>query len=211
MAVRRTDRPGERRCSESGFAAFVDAWRSALLSRRTFLAQAAAASAAALFPLSSRATAGAADSTSTAGQLGPAQWRTLAAVQAHLFPAAADSPGAADINALDYLRAVLAGPALDADEKAFIVNGVGWLEDIAREQTGAAFTALDAGQREVVLRRVEKSSAGETWLANILLYIFEALLCDPVYGGNPEGVGWKWLQHQPGFPRPPADKIYGRL
>ena len=34
------------------------------------------------------------------------------------------------------------------------------------------------------------------------LYIFEALLSDPVYGGNPEGIGWRWLGHRPGFPRP---------
>ena len=209
--MRRTDRPAERRASEGDFASFVNAWRTALISRRAFLAQAAATSAAALFPFPAAAAAGDKKAVSIPARLAPAQWRTLAAVQAHLFPAAPGSPGAADINALDYLRGVLDGPALDDDEKAFLVDGVGWLEDIAREQTGADFGALDAAQREDVLRRVERSSAGETWLANVLLYIFEALLCDPVYGGNPDGVGWAWLQHQPGFPRPPADKIYGRL
>jgi gluconate 2-dehydrogenase gamma chain len=48
-------------------------------------------------------------------------------------------------------------------------------------------------------------------LSLLLYYIFEALLSDPVYGGNPGGIGWQWLEHQPGFPRPPADKIYGNL
>ncbi len=205
--MRRTGRPGERRCSEGGFAAFVAAWRRELVSRRAFLVQ-AAASAAALFPFPAAADKAA---VATPARLDSARWRTLAAVQAHLFPATPGSPGAADINALDYLRGVLDGPALDDDEKAFLVDGVGWLEDISREQTGAGFGALDAAQREDVLRRVARSSAGQTWLANLLLYIFEALLCDPVYGGNPDGVGWAWLQHQPGFPRPPADKIYGRL
>jgi len=42
----------------------------------------------------------------------------------------------------------------------------------------------------------------------VLGYIFEALLVDPVYGGNPNGIGWKWLEHQPGLPRPTADKRY---
>ena len=31
---------------------------------------------------------------------------------------------------------------------------------------------------------------------------------DPVYGGNPDGIGWKWLMHPPGFPRPPKGKTY---
>jgi gluconate 2-dehydrogenase gamma chain len=52
---------------------------------------------------------------------------------------------------------------------------------------------------------------GRAWLSLLLYYIFEALLSDPVYGGNPGEIGWRWLEHQPGFPRPPADKIYGSL
>jgi gluconate 2-dehydrogenase gamma chain len=36
----------------------------------------------------------------------------------------------------------------------------------------------------------------------LLDYIMEALLTDPVYGGNPNSIGWQWLKHQPGFPRP---------
>ena len=45
----------------------------------------------------------------------------------------------------------------------------------------------------------------------ILTYLLQALLTDPVYGGNPNGVGWKWLHHQPGFPRPPKDETYFKL
>jgi len=32
-----------------------------------------------------------------------------------------------------------------------------------------------------------------------------------VYGGNPDGIGWKWLEHQPGYPTPPADKSWYKL
>jgi len=45
----------------------------------------------------------------------------------------------------------------------------------------------------------------------LLTYILEALLTDPVYGGNPNGIGWTWLQHQPGFPTPTEDKKYYKL
>jgi gluconate 2-dehydrogenase gamma chain len=56
------------------------------------------------------------------------------------------------------------------------------------------------------LRRFETN--GKQWISTILRYILEALLTDPIYGGNPNAIGWKWLDHQPGFPRPPANKRY---
>jgi gluconate 2-dehydrogenase gamma chain len=28
------------------------------------------------------------------------------------------------------------------------------------------------------------------------------MLSPPAYGGNPNGIGWQWLNHQPGFPLP---------
>ena len=49
------------------------------------------------------------------------------------------------------------------------------------------------------------------WLSLLLTYLLEALLADPVYGGNPGGIGWQWLAHQPGFPTPPADKTWYKL
>jgi len=44
-----------------------------------------------------------------------------------------------------------------------------------------------------------------------LYYLLDGLLSDPAYGSNHGEIGSQWLQHQPGFPRPPADKIYGKL
>ena len=138
-------------------------------------------------------------------------WPTLTAVQAHLFPATQDSPGAADINAGAYLKAVLVDPKLDQEEQAFITNGVGLLDHFTREQKQAPFFDLTGEQREELLRRIETTPVGQYWLSLILYYIFEALLSDPVYGGNPDRVGWRWLEHQPGFPRPPVGHRYQAL
>ena len=187
---------------------FLKEWRQELVSRRTFLARMAGVSVAALFPL---AGGGAIAVPKSDTALSDDQQVLLAAVQQHLFPSEPDSPGASEINALAYLNTVLADPKMDEEEKAFIRNGTGWLEELARKEQGKAFTDLNTVQREQMLRRIEQSSAGENWLATLLLYLFEALLSDPVYGGNPNGIGWRWLEHQPGFPRPPADKIYGKL
>jgi gluconate 2-dehydrogenase gamma chain len=134
--------------------------------------------------------------------------RTLAAVQSHLFPSEPGAPGAAEINALSYLGAMLRIPGFDPAERAAILNGAEEVERLARAKAGLSFVDLTESGREVVLRAFESTEAGRRWLAGMLGYLMEALLGDPVYGGNPNGIGWRWLEHDPGFPRPPAGKRY---
>ena len=66
----------------------------------------------------------------------------------------------------------------------------------------------ERGDMEIALRELEKTGAGRSWITELLHYLFEALLTDPVYGGNPGGIGWKWLDHTPGFRRPSKDKRF---
>lgn len=140
------------------------------------------------------------------------QHRAVSAAQEHLFPRGSDSPGAKDINATAYLEWAITVPEANPETRNTIVNGVDGLQDASRERFDVPFNDLNGEQREQLLRYLAgRTRWGKAWLSLMLYYIFEALLSDPVYGGNPDGIGWKWLQHQPGFPTPPADKIYGRL
>ena len=70
---------------------------------------------------------------------------------------------------------------------------------------------LTLQEKETILRAISKSRAGENWLSNLVGYIFEAMLSPPSYGGNPDGIGWQWLEHQAGFPLPPMGKRYYEL
>lgn len=177
------------------------------LSRRGFLAQilramaAGAASGPAL-----RAAAAAVESSAPAassGGISERQWQTLAAVQEHLLPSEAGAPGAREIHAVGYLRLVLADPRLDPDDGGLLRAGLLELEKLCRERFAEEFTALATKQREAALRRLEESPTGERWLGEMLDFLLEALLGDPSYGGNPGGIGWKWLGITPGFPQPP--------
>ena len=145
------------------------------------------------------------------GWLNQDPWKTLAAVQQHMFPAATDTPGASDIQATVYLHNTIENPAADGADREFVFNGVGWLNELTLDQYQQGFALLDEQQREDVLRKIEQSDAGRNWLSLLLTYLLEALLADPVYGANPDGIGWKWLQHQPGYPRPPEDKTWYKL
>jgi gluconate 2-dehydrogenase gamma chain len=185
-------------------AASLQDWHRALVSRRAFLLGLAGGSLATLFGISAAARDSADIDESHA-------WQVIDMVQQHLFPSEPDSPGAKQINALAYLRFVVRDPKVEAEEREFIVKGAGWLEGMAQEMTQRTFTELGESQREQVLRRIAASQAGENWLSTLILYLMEALLTDPAYGGNPGGIGWRWLQHVPGYPRPPTDKTYPEL
>ena len=130
------------------------------------------------------------------------QWKTISSVQVHLFPAGKNTPSAKDINAQAFLHAALADPDRADADRDFIKQGVLDLQEICWKNHQKTFMQLNDLEKEQSLRQLEKTRRGRTWLTNLLGYIFEALLTDPVYGGNPDEIGWKWLEHQAGFPRP---------
>lgn len=138
-------------------------------------------------------------------------WQTLAQVQEVLFPAAEDIPGAADIGASIYLHNAIENPNADGDDKDFIFRGVGWLDGLTQQHHKKTFLQLKPQQQEDIIQVIVKSRAGRNWVSMLLTYILEALLTDPVYGGNKNGVGWQWLEHQPGYPAPAADKTWDQL
>lgn len=175
------------------------------MKRRAFLFQTAGLAAASTPPLTLplAGLTGCGRNPAETAELPDAVWRTLAAVHAHLFPSEAKAPGAAELDTLGYLKAALDVPRFDPAERAAILRGAETVEAQAKPH---AFAELAEAEREAVLRAVEATETGRAWLEGMLNYLIEALLADPVYGGNPSGVGWRWLDHNPGFPRPPAGK-----
>ncbi len=138
-----------------------------------------------------------------------AQHIVLDAVQIQLFPDDGNGPGARDLNAIAYLEWAMTDRQNKEDgDPDFIAKGIGWLDDLSEQTQGDSFIKLSDKQQDKVLKQIAKSQAGENWLSLLMYYLAEALMLDPVYGGNPEMIGWKWLEHQAGFPRPVAGKTY---
>ncbi|WP_299793509.1 gluconate 2-dehydrogenase subunit 3 family protein [uncultured Shewanella sp.] len=133
----------------------------------------------------------------------------IEAVQQQLFPDDGDGPSARQLNGFRYLTWALEEPDNVADgDKAFILRGVGWLEEQSKSTQGESFVKLTPAAQDAVMRQISQTRAGENWLSLLLYYLLESLTLDPIYGGNPDGIGWKWLEHQPGFPRPVEGKTY---
>lgn len=189
------------------FATGFASWQANPVSRRQFVQRMGILSAGMFLPVTLKAA------TATQKQLAPAPapWPTIAAVQEQLFPKEPDSPGASDINAASYLKNLIDEPQFDRHEQNFILNGPTWLNDLANNQHGKPFPQLSSAQQQQLLQEIAQSTAGENWLSLLLSYIFEALLSSPIYGGNPDGIGWRWLEHNPGFPQPNATNTYQKL
>lgn len=152
-----------------------------------------------------RAVAAADRAPAAAGAgLSAAEWATVGTVFEHLLPSEPAAPGAREVNAAGYLRRTLADPRLDRATRALVRAGVVELDTMCTKHHGRGFVRLHAEQREAALRRMEAGPSGQVWLEQMLEFLLEALLCDPVYGGNPGGIGWKWLGVDPGFPTPSA-------
>ena len=137
------------------------------------------------------------------------QLKVLDAVQMQLFPDDGNGPSARDINATQYLEWAMSDQQnIEDGDPEFLSNGIGWLNDLSAQSQGEDFIKLNTKQQDKVLKQIASSRAGENWLSMLMYYLTEALLLDPVYGGNTGSSGWIWLEHQPGFPAPVTGKTY---
>lgn len=120
----------------------------------------------------------------------------------HLFPQSDYGPGAKDLHIANYLAFVLQDGRILKDDRDLFLKGAFWLEESSFEEYNMSFLNLGNQEKESLLQNVTRQRWGERFVYTSLGYIFEALLCAPVYGSNPKEIGWKWLDHNPGFPQP---------
>ncbi len=137
------------------------------------------------------------------------QRRILDAVQMQLFPEDGNGPGARDLNALAYLEWAITDPVnVDDGDPEFIGKGIGRLAELSRSAHGVGFVELTDALQAHALDEMTQSKFGKNWLSLLMFYLTEALMLDPYYGGNPDMIGWMWLEHRPGFPRPVKGRTY---
>lgn len=139
------------------------------------------------------------------------QFKALRAVQDVLFPEDGNGPSARDINATPYLVWVLNDSLLDPDENNYLIEKLDQFISDCEVKYGEPFDALSQNNQEAFVVTIANESWGKRWLSRLITFIFEALLLDPVYGGNTNQSGWDWLQHDPGLPRPSKDIIYPEI
>jgi len=120
---------------------------------------------------------------------------TLMAVMARLIPADADSGGAVEAAAYVYVDQALSGylaPHLPAYR-----SGLAALDAASGSAAGQDFAAAAASVQDALLRSMEagaldvvRPDGGREFFALVRRHTIEGLLCDPMYGGNRNFLGW---------------------
>lgn len=132
--------------------------------------------------------------------LNRAQALIVEAVFERLFPADETGPGATEIGALTYLDRALAGAYANRMETYRI--GLRALDAAARAMHGTGFAACSTEQQDDLIRRLEQGELTgwdgddqRAFFGLLLSHCQEGLFADPIYGGNRDKSGWRWLRH----------------
>jgi gluconate 2-dehydrogenase gamma chain len=128
---------------------------------------------------------------------------TLMRVQEDLFPPNLSMPSLHQINVLGFLKAVLEDSKIKTSTKKQLLDGVKWLNQTTQNSYSKNYISLPYKTREKLLKEISQKEWGNNWLWYIMNFTFEAMFSDPIYGGNLNGNGWKWIDHVSGLPRPP--------
>ena len=127
-----------------------------------------------------------------------APFKVIQAVQETFFPKGLKAPSALEFGATNYLLNVSSHSSFLKSDLKFLFHGADLLINAQND-----FLTMNPKERDEALRDfVNSSDKAENWASLLLFYTLEALLSDPIYGGNRNELGWKWLGHNTGQPQP---------
>ncbi len=124
-------------------------------------------------------------------------FKVIEAVQEVLFPKGLHAPSASEFGATNYLAVVSTHSSFVKDDLRFLKEGASKLMEEEPE-----FLKMNPKDQDETLREFSESKIGRNWTSLLLFYTIEALLSDPIYGGNRGEKGWQWLNHHTGKPQP---------
>lgn len=114
-----------------------------------------------------------------------------------LFPKTQTMPNAKEFGATHYLIKNIQNEYFDKEDANLIIQGT-----IDFTSSFPNFINISQKEQEQIIQSASQNSYGNEWLSKLIRYGFEALLSDPIYGGNTNQVGWKALHHKAGQPQP---------
>ena len=131
------------------------------------------------------------------------EWDTLEAVAGRIIPSDED-PGAREAGVVGYIDAQLAHPPVSGFRR-LIGSGLRRLDLLAGRLHRRGFAQLPPEQQDQVLWMLQRArrgpgQTGQQFFMILVVLTLEGFLCDPLYGGNHGGVGWKLLAFAPRDP-----------
>lgn len=126
----------------------------------------------------------------------PKTWLVLDEVLLILFPKTETMPSSKEFAAIKYFQEALFSKYFPKDDQEYILQG-------AVDFYGSFSDFLDVNKKtkEEYVKAASLNNYGSSWLEQLVYYGIEAMLSDPIYGGNKNEIAWKSLNHQSGKPQ----------
>lgn len=128
-----------------------------------------------------------------------------------LWPDDGEGPSVEEAGIFEFFLWLFSDPDLDPEEKDYLKKGLIWIDETAIEDQNLHFDKLGEEAKKSLLEKTASLDWGQSWYSKVINIIFEALFADPVYGSNTGGISYKWLNHNPGSPRPDERNNYKAL
>ncbi|AXH10942.1 hypothetical protein CP960_12020 [Malaciobacter halophilus] len=124
-------------------------------------------------------------------------WLIIKNVLEILFPKTQHMPSASEFGAIDYLLQ-------NKNHKTFNKQDLHYLLQGAKDFNSSfpIFLKATIDKKNKIIKEVSQNSYGQSWLSFLIYYGLEAMLSDPIYGGNKNMLAYKALKFQAGQPRP---------
>ncbi|AXH16195.1 hypothetical protein CP985_00350 [Malaciobacter mytili LMG 24559] len=131
-------------------------------------------------------------------------WIIIEEVFEVLFPKTNNMPSSKEFGALNYLYQNSKEKSFDKSDLEYLLQGA-----LDFNSSFPLFLKASKKQKEEIIQEVSLNSYGESWLSLLIYYGIEAMLSDPIYGGNKNEIGYKALNFQAGNPKPKVK--YGKI
>ncbi|MFA6740407.1 MAG: gluconate 2-dehydrogenase subunit 3 family protein [Arcobacteraceae bacterium] len=121
-----------------------------------------------------------------------------------IFPKTTTMPSAKEFKALEYLIKNISHKTFENEDKVLILDGT---KDF--NKSFSEFLTLNQNKKkELIFEIIKTSTYAKSWVSKLTYYGIEAMLSDPIYGGNFNQIAWKSINHAVGIPQPL--KTYGQ-
>ncbi len=128
-----------------------------------------------------------------------------------LYPNTSISPGALVLKSDIYYLWILKDNKLESSKKLFLIKNLDKFSQFCNEKNGKSFQKLDKNKQEEFIEIVSHTNWGEKYLSRVMTVIIESMFAHPVYGSNPEKIGWNWINYKGGIPEPQERNRYPEI
>jgi len=123
------------------------------------------------------------------------QQQTLKALTERILPSdGSDSPGAREAGVMNYFDWMMRQGFYHSHRKR-IECGLEWVDAFSVARTTRPFIECSAPEQDSIISEMAsmRNTAIQGFLDSVIKVTLAGFLCDPLYGGNKDKTGWKYI------------------